>query len=180
MSFSLTLLAKEYPSDSIFHLNSDWLNVDGQKVKLSSLEGTVSAIAVIYTSCQYSCPLILEEFNRIKAKISPENLKNVSFVLISMDPGRDTPDVLKMFASKRKLDLSIWRLLTASSDKPVRDLSAVLGVNYKKTGDDFAHSNSITVIGPQGVIEFAKPGIGQEIEETAAVINKSAAQLMKN
>ncbi|HEX4922551.1 MAG TPA: SCO family protein [Bdellovibrionales bacterium] len=168
--------AEEYPGNSVFHLRGDWQDQDGKRVTLGDLKGRVSAVALVYTSCQYSCPLIIEEFGKIKAKLSPAALQKTSFVLISMDPKRDTPAALKIFAAKRKLDLSLWRLLTAASERPVREFSAVIGANIKKTGDDFAHSNLITVLDTQGVIAFTKMNIGQQVDETAAAINKFAAK----
>lgn len=171
--------AKEYPGESIFNLNHEWLNRDAKTVQLKDLDGKVTAIALVYTSCQYACPMIIEEFKRVKAKINPEALGKVNFLLVSMDPQRDTPEVLKAFSSKRKIDDPIWVFYTAKDEKPVRDLSAVLGVNIKKVGKEFAHSNLITIVGPEGVIEFAKPNLGQQIEEAANVISKLASKLQK-
>jgi protein SCO1/2 len=114
----------------------------------------------------------------IKRKVPTDAAKKVQYVLISLDPTRDTPEVLRRFADKRKLPAD-WVLLTAKDEKPVRELSHVLGVNYKKVGQEFAHSNLITVLDGDGVIKFSKPNIGQQIEETASAIAKAAIALKK-
>jgi protein SCO1 len=177
--FVPSVYAKDFPDNSIFHLQGEWQNPEGKKVKLSELEGRVNAVAMVYTSCQYSCPLIIEEFNKIKSKISAQQLQKIRFVLISMDPKRDTPEALRNFAAKRSLDLSLWRLYTSKTDRPVREFSAVIGANIKKVGDEFAHSNLIIILGPDGVIEFSKTNLGQQLDETAAVIEKLASKITK-
>ncbi|MGZ3799372.1 MAG: SCO family protein [Bdellovibrio sp.] len=178
-TITILSLAKSYPSESIFHLKGEWLDSQGHKAHLSDLEGQVTAIALIYTSCQYSCPLIIDEFNQIKSKISPEYLAKINFVLFSMDPKRDTPEALRVFASKRKLDLSFWHLYTAKDEKSVQELSVVLGASIKKIGKEFAHSNLISVVGKEGLIVFSKPRLGELIDETASAINKSFLKVVK-
>jgi protein SCO1/2 len=178
--FSLSSLpgyAKDFPGDSVFHLKGEWLNQDGKAVHIEDLQGRVTAVAMVYTSCQFACPMIVEEMNRIKAKLSPQILPKVSFVLISMDPQRDTPEKLKSFASKRNLDLSFWRLYTPKSERQVREFSAVIGANIKKVGKDFAHSNMITILNPEGVIVFTKPSLGQQIDETVSSISSLAMKV---
>jgi protein SCO1 len=170
------LQAKDFPGESVFHLKGSWLDTQSKETNLSDLHGKILAVAMVYTSCRFSCPLIIEELNKIKSKISPEYLAKVNFVLLSMDPARDTPEALRRFAVKRNLDLSFWRVLTAKNQKTVREFSAVTGGNFKKTGEEFAHSNLISVISPDGVIEFSKPNLGQQIPEAAAAVNRLAAK----
>ena len=44
-----------------------------------------------------------------------KNLKNkINFVSLTVDPGQDTPEVLKRHAIDKKLDLSNWHFLTGS------------------------------------------------------------------
>jgi len=162
-----------FPDASIFNLKNNWTDTNGKNFALSQLKGHTFLLAMIYTSCQFSCPLVIQEMNRIRKKL-PKNIDaQTRSVLVSMDPARDTPDALKKFAAKRKLDLKSWVLLTAKEELPIRELSTVLGVNYKKIGDDFAHSNLITVVDQAGVIVFSKANLGQQIDETADAIKKA-------
>jgi len=161
------------PSESLYHLQHKWTNSDGEKVKLEDFKGQVLALAIVYTRCDYSCPLMIEELKKIKAQVSAAAASKTKYVLVSMDPKNDTPQVLKEFKKKKNLG-SEWVLLTAENDEPVRDLAVILGVNIKKIGKEFAHSNLITVVGPEGVVGFSKPRIGQQIEETAQTMAKLA------
>lgn len=176
LAFSPRALADEFPGNSVFHLKGTWLDVEGKEIHLSKLKGNTLVLAMIYTSCQYSCPLIIEEISRIKRKVPESASSRTRYVLVSFDPLRDSPGALKAYAEKRKLDLSSWTFLTAKSDDPVRELSAVLGVNYKKTGSEFAHSNIITILNGKGEIVFSKPSIGQQIEEAAQAIAKASLE----
>lgn len=170
-----TAVAKDFPGESVFHLKGSWTDADGTEFPLSShLEGKTSVLAMIYTSCEYSCPLIIQEMNKIKNKMASGTSDKVRYVLVSMDPSRDTPQVLKKFASKRKLP-SDWILLTAKNEGAVRELSAVLGITYKKTGKEFAHSNLISILDRNGVIVFTKASLGQQVEEAAKAAEKSTS-----
>ncbi len=181
LGFALSASAStaEFPGESLFHLKDQWIDAEGKPAQLSDLNGSVTAVAIVYTSCEYSCPLIVEELKQVRSKIAKKHLSKVKFALFSMDPERDTPAALKKYIEKRKLDPSFWLFYTAKDDEPVRTLSAVLGVSFKKVGKDFAHSNQITIIGPDGLVLFTKPKIGQQVEETAEAINKAAAKLGK-
>ncbi|MGE0175150.1 MAG: SCO family protein [Oligoflexales bacterium] len=173
-SSALAFSAEEsFPDESVFHLTGSWQNADGQKLTLSSLSGKTLVVAMIYTSCQFSCPLIVQEMERVRIQVKDAPADAVRYVLISMDPVRDTPTVLQTFAKKRKLDPLQWLLLTASTEDQIREFSTVIGVSYKKAGEDFAHSNLITVIDRDGVIRFSKPTLGQQVVETAQAVVRS-------
>ncbi len=166
-----------YPDQSIFHLKGGWKTSEGREAPLSALAGKTLVVALVYTSCQFSCPLIIQEMERVRKQVKDTPVDATRYVLVSMDPSRDTPDVLRSFAKKRKLDADRWILLTAASEDQVREFSTVIGVNYKKVGNDFAHSNLITVIDRNGVIKFSKPSLGQQIAETAQAIAKASAEI---
>lgn len=166
---------KSYPDESIFHLKGSWTTSEGQKIPLSGLSGKTLVLAMVYTSCQYSCPLIVQEMARVRKAVKDIPVDAVRYILVSMDPTRDTPAVLQAFAKKRKLDSAQWVLLTASTEDQVREFSTVLGINYKKMGNEFVHSNLITVIDRDGVIKFSKLNLGQQVDETAQAIAKASS-----
>ncbi|MGE3533677.1 MAG: SCO family protein [Parachlamydiales bacterium] len=166
-----SIFAKDLPGASLYHLKAEWLDAEGAKVKLESLKGQVWVLSMVYTTCRFSCPLILDEIKKIKSKVSA---KSVKYVLVSMDPETDTPAVLKEFRAEKNLGPE-WVVLTAKDEEPMRELSMVLGASIKKVGKDFAHSNLVVVIDPEGVIKFSKDRLNQQIDETAQTIDKLAA-----
>lgn len=137
--------------ESIYNLNSELLNENGQKVKLEQFRGKPVVISMAYTSCAYTCPLILSQMQQIEKKLAEAGKKDVRFVLVSFDPEKDTPAVLKAYAKKKNLSVQ-WDLLTAKTDKEPREIASVLGIKYSKVeGGDYDHSFIITVLDKEGV-----------------------------
>lgn len=137
--------------ESIYNLNSELLDENGKAVKLDKLRGKSVVISMAYTSCAYTCPLILAQMQQIEKKLAESGKKDVRFVLVSFDPEKDTPEVLKDYAKKKKLS-GQWDLWTAKTDKVPREIASVLGIKYSKVeGGDYDHSFIITVLDKEGV-----------------------------
>lgn len=143
---------------SIYHLNSIWKNQNNEDTALASLKTQPLVLAMLYTSCQYVCPMIVSDMKKIEKGLLPEQLKKTRFVIVSIDPERDTPKQLKSFAAKRSLDESRWILLSGKADD-ILTLANVLGVKYKKeTSGDFSHSSIIHIIDAGGVLRHQQFG----------------------
>lgn len=91
---------------------------DGRSVRFYSdmLEGRTVVINVIYTSCQDACPLITQQLNEVRQRLSELFGKQVFFVTLSSDPKRDTPQAMKQFAQKQHADVEGWTFLTGRQD----------------------------------------------------------------
>lgn len=160
------------PSDlSIYNLESSWTNQDAQQVHLKDLGNKVQLIAMIYSSCKNACPRIIADMKRIEAEVEEKYKNQVNLVLVSIDPEVDTPEKLKTLAQKSHLEEN-WTLLRGEADD-VLELAALLGVKYKKISEtDYAHSNMISVLNPQGEIKHQQIGLGVEPQETLDAIQK--------
>ena len=157
------------PDDSIYLLESSWTDQAGQELKLRDLAGKPVLLGMFYTSCEYSCPLIVEDIKRVEARVSRKT-HDWQVVLVSLDPLTDTPAKLREFAAKRGIPGTGWRLLTAADVDDVRELSALIGTHYKRAGREIAHSNLMVVLDARGTIAFSKPRLKQQIDETASTI----------
>jgi protein SCO1/2 len=71
-------------------------DVDGQRFRLSDLNGQVVIIFFGYTSCPDVCPVTLTEFLRVRSKLG-DQAEKVSFVFVTVDPERDTPERMKKY-----------------------------------------------------------------------------------
>jgi len=162
--------AEPLASESLYALSSTWTDARGAKLTLASFRGHPVVLAMVYTSCQASCPLVVSDLQVVEARLSPKLREQTRFVLVSFDPARDTPARLLEFAASRKLDLSRWSLLTGS-EEAVRELAAVLGVRYRPTGTgDYLHSNVITVLSRDGVARHRQTGLKQDPAPTVAAL----------
>lgn len=156
---------------SIYNLGSSWKTHTGDTIQLKDLEGNIQVLAMAYTSCQFACPRILNDMERIKAVLEKEDLDDeVKYVLISFDPKVDTPEKLKEYAKKNMLSSNEWNLLNGN-ENDVLELAAVLGVKYKKiSSKDYSHSNIITILDQHGEIAYQQEGLGQNPSRAVKVI----------
>lgn len=152
-----------YSENSIYQLESEWTDQNGQKKELSDFTGKPVIMTMFFASCTYACPVLVQDMKRIEFQIPEEQLKNYNFVLVSIDPERDTPAKLKEFARAWKLDEKRWTLLT-SNDNNVMELAALTGFKFRKEKDgQFSHSNIINVLDEEGEIIHQHTGLNQDI-----------------
>jgi protein SCO1/2 len=67
---------------------------DGQPFQLSQQQGKITLIFFGYTHCPDVCPVTLTKFKQIRSELG-DRADQVKFLFISVDPERDTPEVLK-------------------------------------------------------------------------------------
>ncbi len=157
---------------SLYQLESKWTSDVGRDVKLGVLRGRPQIAAMFFTSCEYACPVIVENMKAIEQTL-PEALRGkVGFLLVSFDVERDTSDVLKAYRAKKQLATARWTLLRGKEDD-VRELAALLGINYQRDAKgQFSHSNVITVLNAEGEVSFQQEGLNKDAKETVAAIEK--------
>jgi protein SCO1 len=74
---------------------------DGDDVKFYDLiKGRIVAIDLIYTTCQYACPLESARLARMQQLLGDRMGKDIFFISISIDPEHDTPAALKAYGEK--------------------------------------------------------------------------------
>ncbi|MBL4631038.1 MAG: SCO family protein [Paraglaciecola sp.] len=155
------------PQDSIYQLKSIWIDQDGNKRLLSSYSGKKQVLSLIYTHCLHTCPTIVSTMQAIEHKLSDDEKQDVEYILVSLTPDTDTPEVMRDFAKKRNLNLQSWSLLTGSAED-VRDLAMVLNIKYQNVADnEVSHSNIISGLDRQGRIKFQEIGVISNAETLA-------------
>ena len=158
-----------FPENSLYLIQSEWQNQDSERMQLKDLAGKKQILSLIYTHCQHTCPIIVENMKMVDKSI-PDNKKHeFAFVLISLTPETDTPEVLKQFAQDRKLDNKRWTLLRGD-EKDVHLLAMALETEYKKiANNEVSHSNLISILDEQGQIMLQAKGTS---DQALALINK--------
>lgn len=163
---SMDTCEKNISDFSLYNLNSDWIRQDGKKIRMDSFHGRPQMIALIYTSCSYACPRIIADLKKIEQELSGEKIENYGIVLVTMDPGKDTPERLREFAAENAMAPAKWVLLNGDQED-VRELSVLLNVKYKKTEvGNIDHSNIITVLNEKGEIVYQEEGLGEDSKGT--------------
>lgn len=145
---SLALL----PKDSIYQLQSEFVDQDGHAFKLSQRQGKVQLVAMFYTSCKYICPLIIDSARGIDNALTHKEHARLRVLLISMDSARDTPAVLHSVMLKRKLDPLRWHLARTDAQS-VQRIAALLGVRLRALTDgEFNHTSALILLDADGRI----------------------------
>jgi len=140
------------PDESIYQLSSQFEDQAGHSFRLSERQGKVQLVALFYTSCKYICPLIVDSARGVDRSLTPKELARLQVLMVSIDPKRDTPQVLNALSVKRQLDLSRWTLARTDA-KGVRMLAALLGVRFRALDDgEFNHTSQLTLLDEEGRI----------------------------
>jgi protein SCO1/2 len=136
-----------------YFTNVELVTQDGKTVRLYDdlLKGKSVAMNVIFTDCKDVCPLETAMLVRLHRQFGERMGKDIFFYSISIDPKRDTPEVLKAYAEKFGALLPGWLFLTGkpgdvaiaikklglirARDAATRDAhSAILMVGNEPTG----------------------------------------------
>ena len=90
----------------------------GIEVNLTRLRGKIWIADFIYTSCTDTCPLQTAAMAKLQEEFATKS--NVQFVSVSVDPERDTPQVLSAYADKHDADRQRWYFLTGQRDQVIK------------------------------------------------------------
>lgn len=162
----------EYSDQSLYTLGATWTSDVGREVKLEMLHGRPQVIALFFTNCEHSCPPIVADLKTID-KALPRNIRGkVDFLLVSIDPERDTPEALRAFRAKHELPTDRWTLLRGSPEA-TRELATLIGFNYRPGSlTQFAHSLLISIANASGEIVFQQAGIGRPPNDAVETLIK--------
>lgn len=120
--------AKHRAYDSAYFPNYELITEEGKKVKFFDdlIKDKVVSINFIFTSCQNICPLetarLTEVYNQLKDRVG----KDVFMYSITVDPARDSPEVLKAYKKKFNIGEG-WTFLTGKKED-IDDIRTKLGL----------------------------------------------------
>jgi protein SCO1/2 len=155
---------------SIYALPMTLTDQDGQKVGLDVFRGRPTFIGMFYSTCPSACPLLVSAIKRVMSGLGLDagTDAEVRVLLVSFDPETDTPDVLRAVVAHRELDAR-WKLASAPPDQ-VRELAALLGIQYRRLpdGKGFSHTSTIVLLDREGAIDTRLDDTAQPVEPLVA------------
>jgi protein SCO1/2 len=138
---------------------------DGEPVRLSDYQGKVVAVTFIFTLCADTCPVLTPMMSFVQDQLGADFGKKIAFVSITVDPERDTPEVLKDYAQAFGANLSGWTFLTGSPEA-IRDVTRRYGVFAAKNADGGVdHTFLTSIIDRDGALRVQYLGVRFDPEE---------------
>ena len=126
---------------------------DGQPFQLTRLRGKIVLLFFGYTSCPDACPTTLSKLSRAYKMLGAERDRVVT-LFVSVDPGRDTPRVLKEY-------LKYFRINSMGLTGTKEEIDAVVnlyGARYEIEKSDSAagyhinHSTDLYLLDQKGEV----------------------------
>lgn len=175
-----THAATPLPGDSVLQIDHTFTNQNGKNFKLGERRGKPQLVAMFYTSCRYICPLIIDSGKGVDNALTLAERDNLSVLLVSIDPKRDTPQALMFIVNKRKLDSKRWTL-ARTDEKGVRTLAALLGVRYRVLADgEFNHTSALILLDAEGRVLARTETLGSKPDpQFLAAVRKAVAPKAK-
>lgn len=142
-------------------------------VNSRDLRGKILLLYFGYTHCPDVCPTSLAAVGQALTALSPEERPRVQAFMVSLDPERDTPALLKEYTSY--FQPGIRGLVGTPAETAV--LARAYGVSYfrqkEKGNGDYAvdHTTSTYMVNQEGKLAAVLP-LGTSAESILAVIRK--------
>jgi protein SCO1/2 len=138
---------------------------DGAAVTLEDFRGKVVAVTFIFTHCTATCPVLTPMMSFVQDRLGRDFGAKIAFVSITVDPERDTPDVLKEYAHAFGADLAGWSFLTGTP-AAIRDVTRRYGLFASKTANgDVEHTFLTSIVDPHGILRVQYLGVRFDPEE---------------
>ena len=141
------------------------IDFSGLPRSLADFRGKVVAVFFGYTQCPDVCPTTLTEMVQVKQLLGADGDK-LQVLFISVDPERDTPEVLKAYVAN--FDPSFLALYAATPEK-LAELAKDFKVYYKKvdgktpTSYTMDHTAASYLYDPQGRLRlYSRYGSGAQ------------------
>jgi protein SCO1/2 len=141
------------------------ISQEGAPVNLADYRGKVVAVTFIFTLCADTCPVLTPMMSFVQDQLGANFGKKIHFVSITVDPERDTPEVLKEYAQAFGANLSGWSFLTGTPDA-IRDVTRRYGIFAAKTANgSIDHTFLTSIIDQRGILRVQYLGVRFDPEE---------------
>ncbi|WP_419886897.1 SCO family protein [Neobacillus niacini] len=131
-------------------------------------------VEFIYTNCPDICPTTTQKMVQLKSDLEKNKVfgKDIQFVTITIDPYRDTPEVLQKYMNAFEITNSNnWIFLTGDQEnikadqKKIREVAESLQFQYKDPGNgQFVHTSFTYLIDKNNKF-ISKFPMGEEFDK---------------
>ncbi len=153
--------------------NITLINQNGENYNFGE-DHKLKLVEFIYTHCPDICPTTTQKMVQLKSDLEKKNVfgKDIEFVTITIDPYRDTPEVIQKYMNAFDIQNSNdWIFLTGdpnqikADQKKIREVAESLQFQYKDPGNgQFVHT-SFTYLLDENNKFIAKFPMGEEFDK---------------
>lgn len=143
----------------------------GQPFNLERLNGKWSFVFFGYTYCPDICPTTLSTLNEVfkRLQTDPQGLSNAQTVFVSVDPKRDTPEIIDDYLKYFNTDFQG----VTGAQQDVDNLVKQFGAAYMKEKEaepgqyQISHTGALFLVDPHGklVASFSPPHYSKTIAD---------------
>jgi len=138
---------------------------EGAQLSLHDLVGKVVAVTFIYVSCADTCPILTTKMAGVQNQLGRDFGPRVFFASITIDPERDTPEVLRRYARVHGANPAGWAFLTGTKAQ-IADVARRYGIYYRKSPrGDVDHTFLTSLIDQSGILRVQYVGARFNTEE---------------
>ena len=141
------------------------ISQDGALVKLADFRGKVVAVTFIFTKCTDTCPVLTPMMSFVQDRLGADLGSKIAFVSITVDPERDSPQVLREYGEAFGANFVGWSFLTGSPSD-IQDVTRRYGV-FAAKGDNGTvnHTFLTSIIDARGILRVQYLGVRFDPEE---------------
>src|SRR3954469_11801974 len=139
---------------------------DKATLRLADLKGKVLLVSFVFTTCSGSCPATTHRMGSVQQALKERGLLKdgrVRLLSITLDPTRDTPDILRRYMKLYDADPPSWTFLTGPRQR-VEKVIAAWGMWAKPAANgQLDHPSRVFLVDQRGRIreiynlDFLKP-----------------------
>jgi protein SCO1 len=153
---------------------------DGKARRLSEWRGHRVALTFVYTRCPLPqfCPLMNQHFRTVQARLATTPaLADVRLVTVTLDPGFDTPQVLKPYAAGAGADPARWTFLTGELGEAAGFMAqfGIIAEPNPSNAADITHNLRTAIIGADGRLTSVHTGNRWTPDELVAELTATPA-----
>jgi protein SCO1/2 len=143
------------------------------------LAGRAAVFTFIYTHCTDTCPLLTAGMAQVQDRLRADGLlgPKVQLVSVTVDPRRDTPEVLAEYAARFRADPDAWRFLTGEPGAVYGVLAGFMLNTVEvarafEGADVIPHSSRVLITDREGEVRAALPGEDISPDEVVRTVKR--------
>jgi protein SCO1/2 len=100
---------------------------DGGTLRRADLDGKVCLVSFVFTTCNGTCPATTHRMGQVQEALKQRGLAkdgHVRLLSITLDPARDTPEVLRKYMDLYDAEPANWTFLTGDKERVEKVVAA--------------------------------------------------------